>query len=277
MGIIGIGEESYLYVNGISCSREIKLREHVTLMPVDSDFQFESISNLLKNDIDFSIAVLSIENLSSQLRITSPDAKQLAITTWNAQWDCILLAALFNCEVMCNLQCNKSVGELQYASYVNVTNYAFHALLTKCYTISENDEKWIHNYYSVAIDLMNSDIYTNAVHAMASYRWHSMPRVQLAILWSGIESLFNVSTEVSFRVSLYVARFLAGQDERKANELFKKTKKLYNIRSSAVHGNKIKDDISSFVEESASLLNQLIKRCAEIGELPNIDKLVFHV
>ena len=113
MGIIGIGEESYLYVNGISCSREINLREHVTLMPVDSDFQFESISNLLKNDIDFSIAVLSIENLSSQLRITSPDAKQLAITTWNAQWDCILLGALFHCEVMSNLQCDKPTYDLK--------------------------------------------------------------------------------------------------------------------------------------------------------------------
>lgn len=277
MGIVGIGEETYLFVNGISSIHEVNLRKGVTLTPVNANFQFDKISNLLKNDVDYSIAVLSATTLSSQLKIVSSDAKQLAIATWNAQWDCILLAALFNCEVMCNLQCDKSVGELQYASYVNVTNYAFHALLTKCYTISESDEKWIHNYYSVAIDLMNSDIYTNAVHAMASYRWHSMPRVQLAILWSGIESLFNVSTEVSFRVSLYIARFLAGQDDIKANEIFKKTKKLYNIRSSAVHGNKIKDDISSFVEESALLLNQLIKRCAEIGELPDIDKLIFHV
>ena len=32
---------------------------------------------------------------------------------------------------------------------------------------------------------------------MASYRWHSVPRVQLAVIWSGIESLFNVNTEVT--------------------------------------------------------------------------------
>ena len=103
---------------------------------------------------------------------------------------------------------------------------------------------------------------------MASYRWHSMPRIQLAILWSGIESLFNVSTEVSFRVTLYIARFLADRDDIKANEIFKKVKKLYNMRSSAVHGNKMKEDISSFVDDSAALLNQLILSSAEIGELP---------
>ena len=103
---------------------------------------------------------------------------------------------------------------------------------------------------------------------MASYRWHSMPRIQLAILWSGIESLFNVSTEVSFRVTLYIARFLAGRDDIKANEIFKKVKKLYNMRSSAVHGNKMKEDISSFVDDSAALLNQLILSSADIGELP---------
>ncbi|WP_166544928.1 HEPN domain-containing protein [Acutalibacter sp. 1XD8-36] len=277
MGIIGTGRETYLYVNGISCSHEISLRKCVTLVPVDSKIEFDIVSRLIKSDMDYSIAVLSSATLSSQLRITSSDVEQLTVATWNAQWDCILLGALFNCEVMSNLQCDKPVNEQEKATYINVTNYAFRALLRKCYNLSENDEKWLNSYYSVAMDLTNFDTYRTAVHAMASYRWHSMPRVQLAILWSGIESLFNVSTEVSFRVSLYIARFLAGRDDIKANEIFKKVKKLYNMRSSAVHGNKMKEDISSFVDESAALLNQLILRCAEIGELPNTDKLIFNV
>lgn len=277
MSIVGLGKETYLYVNGVSCSHEINLRDNVTLMPVESNFKFEKISNLLKNDIDFAIAVLSAETVSSQLRIISSNAEQLAITTWNSQWDCILLGALFNCEVMSNLQCDKSISDLKEASYINITNYSFRALLTKCYILSETDEKWVSKYYTTALDLMDYDVYQTAVHAMASYRWHSMPRVQLAVLWAGIESLFNVSSEVSFRISLYIAHFLADRDGMKANEIFKKTKKLYNARSSAVHGNKMKDSISSSVEESAMLLNQLILHCAEKGELPNIEKLVFYV
>lgn len=277
MGIIGTGRETYLYVNGISCSHEISLRKDVTLIPVDSKIKFDTVSKLIGNDIDFSVAVLSSATLSSQLKITSSDAKQLAAATWNAQWDCILLGALFNCEVMSNIQCDKPVNEQEKATYMNVTNYAFRALLRECYNLSETDEQWLNSYYSVAMDLTDSDVYRTAVHAMASYRWHTMPRVQLAILWSGIESLFNVSTEVSFRVSLHIARFLAGHDDIKANEIFKKVKRLYNARSSAVHGNKMKEDISSFVDQSAALLNQLILRCAEIGELPNTEKLIFNI
>ena len=277
MGIIGIGKETYLYVNGISCSHEINLRKDVTLIPVDSKMKFDIVSKLIKNDIDFSVAVLSSETLSSQLRITSSDAEQLAVATWNAQWDCILLGALFNCEVMSNLQSDKPVNTQEKATYINITDYAFHALLRECYNLSETDEIWLSSYYCVAMKLIEFDTYRTAVHALASYRWHSMPRVQLAILWSGIESLFNVSTEVSFRVSLYIARFLAGHDDIKANEVFKKVKKLYNMRSSAVHGNKMKEDISSFVTESAVLLNQLIIHCAEIGELPNTEKLIFNI
>ena len=46
MGIIGIGKETYLYVNGISCSHEINLRKDVTLIPVDSKMKFDIVSKL---------------------------------------------------------------------------------------------------------------------------------------------------------------------------------------------------------------------------------------
>lgn len=39
----------------------------------------------------------------------------------------------------------------------------------------------------------------------------------------------------------------------------------------------MKEDISSFVDESAILLNQLILHCAEIGELPDTEKLIFNI
>lgn len=278
MGIIGVGNETYLYVNGISCKHEICLQENITLMPANSPIQFDKASKLIKCDIDFSIAVLSSVTLSAELKITATNEQELARNAWNAQWDCLLLGALFNCDVMSNLQSDKPINEIENASYINVTNYAFHALLSKNYTLSEEDEKWIHEYYGTASYLIcYNDVYRTAVHAMASYRWHSMPRIQLAILWSGIESIFNVSTEVSFRVSLYIARFLAGSNEQEANQLFKKVKKLYNMRSSAVHGNKIKDDISESVKESAVLLNRLIIKCAEIGSLPNTENLIFNI
>ena len=269
------GTETYLYINGISTAKEINLHDNIILIPVSSSFHYGKVSDLLKNDIDFAVAAVSGRTIASQIRIYAADEEELACTAWNAAWDCILLGAIFHCEVMGNIQCDQPIERLDKATEVNVTNYAFRAMLSDPYQLNETDEKWINSYYSVAYNLLDKDPYMTAVHAMASYRWHSMPRVQLAILWSGIEALFEVSTEISFRISLYIANFLAGSDTEKAKALFSKTRKLYSSRSAAVHGGKIKGNLDDLVSESAGLLNSLIRRCAEFGALPDTEDLVF--
>lgn len=142
--------------------------------------------------------------------------------------------------------------------------------------LSEEDELWLEKYYKTAYKLLEKDSFQTAVHTMASYRWHSVPRVQLAVIWSGIESLFNVNTEVSFRISLYIANFL-GENEAQAQQIFKQVRKMYSSRSSAVHGNKTKDNLESAVEESANLLTRILRRCAELNKLPDVDNLAFRV
>ena len=102
-----------------------------------------------------------------------------------------------------------------------------------------------------------------------------MPRVQLAILWAGIESLFRINNELSFRISLYIAKFLGNEDSNEEKRLFDEVKSLYKSRSSAVHGDNIKGDINSLVTRSATLLNKLIVKCIEINELPNVESLIY--
>lgn len=276
MSIVGIGSETFLYVNGISTTHALQLADVILLLPINTELQFDNVSRLIPSDIDYSVAVLCAPNISSQLRVTSKNEETLGVVAWNAQWDCLLLGALFNCEVMCNLQCDKPIEKVSDATYFYVTNYAFHGVLKNVYVLTEDDESWLNQHYHIARSLLDSDIYLTAVHAMASYRWHSIPRVQLAILWSGIEALFNVSTEISFRISLYIAKFLSEQDDVVASEVFTKVRKLYNARSSAVHGGKIKGDLDTLVFESAQILNRLIRRCAESGQLPDVNKLIFN-
>ena len=274
--IIGNGTETYLYINGISTSREIMLHDRVFLLPVSSDFHYGRVSDLLKNDVDFAVAAVSGRTIASQLRINADNSEQLAVAAWNSMWDCILLGALFHCEVMGNLQCDKPVEQLEKATEINITNYGFHAMLSEPYQLTAEDFDWIEAYYASAHTLLDIDSFRTAVHAMASYKWHSMPRVQLAILWSGIEALFEASTEISFRISLYIANFLACDNTAEAKELFDRTRKLYSSRSKAVHGGNLKGNISELVSESADLLNRIIRRCAEINALPDIENLVFH-
>ena len=186
-----------------------------------------------------------------------------------------MLGALFNHNVMCNLQSDQPIEQIVMAKYVHITNYELRALLSENYYISEEDVLWLENHYKTAYEFLDKESFQTAVHTMASYRWHSVPRVRLAVIWSGIESLFNVNTEVSFRISLYIANFL-GENETQAQEIFKQVRKMYSLRSSAVHGNKTKDNIESAVVESANLLNRILRRCAELNKLPDVDNLVFN-
>ena len=42
-------------------------------------------------------------------------------------------------------------------------------------------------------------------------------------------------------------------------------------------GNKTKDNLESAVEESANLLTRILRRCAELNKLPDVDNLAFRV
>jgi len=269
------GTETYLYINGISTTKAIKLHDNIALLPITSDFHYGRVSDLLENDVDIAVATVSGRTIASQIRINAVDARQLACSAWNAAWDCILLGAIFNCEVMDSIQCDKPVEQLDNATSVSITNYAFRAMLSEPYQLTTEDLHWIEANYSAAYSLLDNDSFMTAAHAMASYKWHSMPRIQLAILWSGIEALFEASTEITFRISLYIANYLSGNDTVKARDIFDRTKKLYASRSVAVHGGKIKGNVEELVSESALLLNRIIRRCAETEMLPNTDNLIF--
>lgn len=244
VGIVGVGTEAYLYLCGISCGKIIKLHDNVILQPLTEKLNIGELVKLIKNDIDFSILVLSNPTLSLQLKISSNDSKNLALSTWNAQWDCILLSAIFNCEVNWHIQSYKPVEESSNSTYIHITNYHFYGLLKKIYCITKEDEKWIEDYYISAFKLMEDERFETAIHSLSSYKWHPNPRIQLAIIWSGIKSLFNVSTEISFRLSLYIANFLGSENFCELDKIFQETKKLYNLRSSAVHGNNKKVDFN---------------------------------
>ena len=275
MSIIGFGKETYLLVNGIVVDHEIPLRNGVSLLPVTSEIDYKTAYNLIKSDIDYSIFVLSMSNMYAQIRIVGETEEKVAMYAWNAQWDCLLLGAIINNSVMFNLQCDTPIESVNASSVLNVTNYALRGIVGESKELTKENENWIKSHYQSAYSLLDNERFQTAVHCMSTYFWHSLPRVQLAIIWSGIESLFNVNTELSFRISLYIANFLFSNNITKAKEQFDRIKKIYGYRSAAVHGNSMKGNITDIISESALLLNRLIKKCAELNALPDVSELAF--
>ncbi len=275
VGVVGKGKLTYLYVNGLRVSKSIRLSKHLVLMPVRNRKRFRQAVLSIPNPVAKAYFVLMEHNINSQFRIVSSSAKEECVRAFNAQWDALLLSAVLNCYAVANVQGEVPIEKVDSFEQIRLTNVYLFGIKDKSYTIEPQDCKWISSHYKNATLLMKDARFQNAVHAMASYRWHTLPSVQLAIIWSGIEALFDIKYELSFRLAVYIAKFLHGRDNPAAREAFVAIKKLYGARSAAVHGGDLKGEVSEFVQQSAAVLNALIRKCAENNGLPDEKQLLF--
>jgi len=273
MRIFGYGQETFLYLNGIGVSRAIRLGEHIELLPASCSPKPDDIISVSKSEVDIGVTSLFLRQVSSQFRITAEDPKALATVAWNSLWDALLLSAIHDCEAICNFQCDRPAEEFSAECRFEITNYHLRGFTDSVYEISDEEASWIENNFHTARTLLDKTEFQNAVHCLATYRWHAHPRARLALLWSGIEGLFNIESELVFRLSLYVARFLEPDNEDKMKTTFSSVKRLYKQRSAAVHGSRIKGEAGKAVEDSVQLLKTLLKRCIVAGDLPCVEAL----
>jgi hypothetical protein len=274
MKISGRGRETFLFLNGLGVSRMLQLGKNVELRPASCSPNQDDIIEVARNEIDIGVAAIFLRSVSSQIRVVADTPKELATRAWNSVWDAVLLSALCNCDAVCNFQCDTPAEDFGPDSCLEITNYHLRGFpVSAPHIISKGEAIWIEESFEQARSLLDKPAFQNAVHSLASYRWVAHPRARLAILWSGIEGLFEVDSEIVFRLSLYAARFLAPDDEVERSRTFFNVKRLYKQRSAAVHGSKIKGDSGVGVEESAQLLLKLIRRCVSSKALPYPDKL----
>ncbi|WP_268982893.1 HEPN domain-containing protein [Vibrio parahaemolyticus] len=266
-------EESFLYVSGLSVTETIKLCENVEIIPACCDPSTDLIIKQSCSEIDLGIAAIFLRRVGAQVKISGVTGKELAAKAWNAQWDVVILSALFDCDAVANFQSDTPAELLSNNSHLSVTNYHMRGSVNSLYTITAEDVHWLNTHFQNARSLLDVDRFSDAVSARSSYRWHPNPRTQLAVLWSGIEGLFDIQGETVFKLSLFVAKFLEPDDKYQAKRILSSVKKLYKSRSSAVHGSKIKGDRSQLVSESSELLERLIRRCIEVGSIPDVEEL----
>jgi hypothetical protein len=181
---------------------------------------------------------------------------------------------LFDKTVLWNVQSDVPAEMIGPRTAINISNYHLSGFHIKGeYELTTSDKEWLEKHFKTARKLLANPSFQTAAHSLASFRWHTHPRAQLALIWSGIEALFGIESEIVFRVSLYAARFLEPDDETERLKVFAKVKSLYKHRSAAVHGSKIKGDAGLAVKDSAELLRRLVRQCTEMNQLPDIQTL----
>ncbi|MBO1897609.1 hypothetical protein HNW13_017880 [Shewanella sp. BF02_Schw] len=266
-------QESFLYVSGLSVTETIKLCENVEILPACCDPSSDLIIEQSGSEVDLGIMAIFLRRVGAQVKVSGATGKELASRAWNAQWDVVILSALFDCDAVVNFQSDTPAELLTSDSRLAVTNHHMRGSINSHYPVGAEDIDWLNVHFHNARHLLGVDRFSDAVSARSSYRWHPNPRAQLAVLWSGIEGLFDIQGETVFKLSLYVAKFLEPNDKEQAKLLLSDVKKLYKSRSSAIHGSKIKGDRNLLVSESSKLLERLLRRCIEVGSIPNIEEL----
>lgn len=140
----------------------------------------------------------------------------------------------------------------------------------------EDDARWLRAHFETFNTLAaGSSSFRLALESAVDWRFTKEPRSAIARLWTGIEAIFGLQTELVFRVSLLAASLLEPRGaKRKAR--FQAIKKLYGIRSKAVHGGDLPDKaLSEAVDDSFRLLKDLLvlsidrRRTLDEGDFDN--------
>lgn len=275
MQITASGQETYLLLSGISVTRNLRLSDNVELQPADTThLDLPTALSACSHPDDIAVVAAFIPRTTAQFRIAAGSPRELAVIAWNASWDALLLSAFLNAEIGFNLQSDRPANEISADSKLRATNFYMRGITQAApHTVSTDESAWLTRHFQGARTLLDNDRFQTAVHCLATYRWHSLPRIQLAILWAGIEGLFGASSEIRFRISLYIARYLHPDDAAARKALFDSVQKLYNTRSAAVHGSELKGDTTQAVKISADVLCKLLSRCATLGGVPRSDEL----
>jgi hypothetical protein len=125
--------------------------------------------------------------------------------------------------------------------------------------VSVEDAAWIHEHFDAFNSLAaQGQSFRFALEAAIDWRFAKDARSAVARLWTGIEAIFGITSELVYRISLLSACLLAERgDKRKAK--FEEVKKLYGLRSKVVHGEQVTDEkVASALNDSYHLLAGLL-------------------
>lgn len=143
---------------------------------------------------------------------------------------------------------------------------------------TREDFDWVQDNIVRFADLLTNEPFKIAIEAFHSHTLSPNERLVAASLWSGMESLFSVDHEITFKLAAYVASMLEDRGERRLS-LFEKVKKLYGERSRIVHGQKISEErLTSHIAEVRGILSRVLVHIVEAGKIPDrseLDKMLF--
>jgi hypothetical protein len=140
--------------------------------------------------------------------------------------------------------------------------------------VSEEDAAWIYQSFGTFNRLAGDSVaFRLALEAAIDWRYTKEPRIAIGRIWTGIEALLGINSELVYRISSLCASLLEQRGaSRKAR--FHAVKRLYGLRSRAVHGERLNQgQPESAMNDSYILLRELLVLTIERGKVLTVDDL----
>lgn len=143
--------------------------------------------------------------------------------------------------------------------------------------VQREDLEWVFENITRFASLLKNPKFRLAVEALSTYHFQSSKRLMVAHLWSGIEALFEIQSELRFRLATIIASILEPRGDKRV-DLYRKTKKLYDVRSKAVHGSVIDNSkLLTHIQDTRQLLSLIICKFTELNHVPNEEELESYI
>lgn len=252
----------------LELSRAIRL-ERLKVFPTQAELAFSLDSPLVAGIMQhYGETVIQHELIIEAEHVDDP---QLIPMTAGA-----ILAALrirTGAEIICPAVCDTSwamlrglMGNSCKAYRVEPAMYSHE--FTAPISVTIDDLDWMRSNLGKLVELNSDHRFETALDALCSYLHAANYRMMAAQLWAGVEAIFDVTYEISFRLPLLAALLLEKRGA-KCRELKTHVKKLYTERSKAVHGGEISETIlKEHVASVRSLLARLLGKIIQNGNLP---------
>ncbi|MCC7066285.1 MAG: hypothetical protein IT456_26055 [Planctomycetes bacterium] len=131
---------------------------------------------------------------------------------------------------------------------------------------------WVEQYLVSFAKLLQEARFRLAVDCLTTHQHEASMRMTAASLWTGIEALFAVMSELRFRLASLAAAYLEPRGDSRVQR-YRQLKRLYDVRSKVVHGAALEPDaVATHVVVVRQLLGSLLTRMIELGRVPADDE-----
>lgn len=259
--------------SGIKLDAECEVSDFQKLRPIKIDSDVDKLRGRTKSQFEYGLLCAIAPSITFELETSAPSSELAAAESWNNQYALIFLSIVARTFVFQTIQVSggyqSNPTQHLAVSYPHGIPHLQSAPKRVTPTQINNWVRLLPNF----IQLLKIERFQIAASIAATVYVHPRTSIQVTSIFSAIEALLDVEQELKFRIALSISKLLA-KDPVDRVALYRKMKKLYDIRSKCVHGGKLsKDSATTCRDDSLEILRQLIIVFAEKNELPSKEDL----